>query len=276
MTALKIAADVEPTPTAEVYLVTPAVAKRWLKRNVRNRPIRDRVVNAYARDMVAGNWRMTGEAIKFDTNGALSDGQHRLTAVVKAGISVHMLVVRGILPESQAVMDSGSKRSQSDALTLNGTANAPLIVSTARLGLRYPELGFVSASDVVKSPTNSEVAAFIEDNPSIHRSTEMGHRFYRSGIDAAPSVISLCYMRLAVIDIWAASEFFASTAEMRTNGPGDPRLALARRLSALRADKVRRDTAVELSLILRAWNKWRKGETAASMPANSTIPTRFA
>lgn len=262
-------------PSAEIYVVTPAVAKRWLTRNVRNRPIRQKIVDAYARDMKSGHWKITGEAIKFDTNGALADGQHRLNGVVKSGASVPMLIVRGVEPDAQAVMDSGIKRSQSDAFTLAGIANAPQLVAAARLALKCPELGYVATSEVIKSPTNTEVGAFIEDHPEIHRAAELGRHFYGS-IEASPSVLTIAWMRLAPIDLAACTEFFSSVADMRTDGSGDPRLALARRLTMMRRDKVRRSPEMELSLIFRAWNKWRKGQSAASLPADAKIPDRLA
>ncbi len=52
-------------PSASVVMVDPETARRWLGRNTHNRRIRLRVVAAYARDMSAGNWHITGEAIKF-------------------------------------------------------------------------------------------------------------------------------------------------------------------------------------------------------------------
>ena len=50
-----------PTIEAGVQTVTPKMAIRWLEANQGNRNIRERVVTAYARDMLAGRWRLTGE-----------------------------------------------------------------------------------------------------------------------------------------------------------------------------------------------------------------------
>lgn len=112
------AQNVYPMPTGpgpdeirtEVVEVTPRTAAEWLTLNRRNRRARTLLVSKYAADMAAGQWRMAGEPIKFDTSGNLLDGQHRLSAVMLSGATVTMLVVRGLPPESQAVMDSGSAR----------------------------------------------------------------------------------------------------------------------------------------------------------------------
>lgn len=266
MTALH-AVESAAEPTAGIYKVSPSVAKRWLSRNVRNRPIRKVIVDAYARDMAAGAWQVTGEAIKFDTNGALSDGQHRLTAVVQSGTTVDMLVVRGLAPEAQAVMDSGAKRSASDALAFGGMKNSSIIAAAGRLALREPAAGF--SVERIGSPTNTEIATFVEENPRIKRAAEMASHFYPA-FDAPPSVLALCWMRFEEVGgAFAAHEFFEAVANMTTDGPGDPRLALIRRLANARRSRERLEAAAYLSLIFRTWNAWRKGASVGKLQVES-------
>src|SRR5690606_39031073 len=141
-----------------------------------------------------GAWQITGEAIKFDTNGALADGQHRLSAVVESGASVDMLVVRGVAPEAQTVMDSGAKRTASDALTLVGQKHPAVLAAAARFALREPGAGYVAADDAVRNPTNTEIADFIAQNPELHQAAEIAQHYYPS-FDAPPSVLAVCWMR---------------------------------------------------------------------------------
>lgn len=68
--------------------------------------------------MASGNWRYTGEGIKFGPDGTLLDGQTRLRAIVLSGVTITMPVWRGIDPDAQLVMDSGRPRSNSDALSM--------------------------------------------------------------------------------------------------------------------------------------------------------------
>lgn len=87
-------------PTANVELITPESAAKMLEHN-RNNPrikIDHRIINSYAEDIKRGNYFLNGETIVFDANGDLKDGQHRLMAIVKAGIPVYMMVCRGIDP----------------------------------------------------------------------------------------------------------------------------------------------------------------------------------
>ncbi len=105
--------------TCEVVNVTPTIAKEFLLHNKHNRALSQRCINKYAADMRAGEWRLTGETIAFYENGDLKDGQHRLSAVLKAGISVPMIVVRGI-DDRVKMHDLGHKRSTRDIMSLEG------------------------------------------------------------------------------------------------------------------------------------------------------------
>lgn len=82
----------------EQVQMTPGLAKKMLASNADNqRNLRMSKVEQYVRDMLAGHWPITGETIKVATDGALIDGQHRLTAVLHAAkfrtdITVPMLI----------------------------------------------------------------------------------------------------------------------------------------------------------------------------------------
>src|SRR4051812_13609663 len=95
----------------EFIEVDPGLAEEWLDHNDNNRSIRDRKVAAFKRDLLAGNWRNIGDPIRFDTNGKLVDGQHRLMALIHANqeaaeqITMPLLVIRNVLPQDQVVMD---------------------------------------------------------------------------------------------------------------------------------------------------------------------------
>ena len=93
--------------------VSPNLASEWLKKNKKNRLISQRLVNQYAADMDSGKWSLTHQSIAFHENGDLADGQHRLSAVIKAGKPVTMMVAFGI--KGSAVMDIDSHRARSKA-----------------------------------------------------------------------------------------------------------------------------------------------------------------
>lgn len=101
-----------------VEMITPKQAEKYLQFNTCNRPLRKLLVTNYSNDMKNNNWRLTHQGIAFNCDGTLLDGQHRLAAVVESGVTVQMLVVRGVESRSQLVMDDHAKRSAGDALSL--------------------------------------------------------------------------------------------------------------------------------------------------------------
>lgn len=54
-----------------------------------------------------------------------------------------------------------------------------------------------------------------------------------------------------------------------TSGKGDPRAALLRRLNSARRNGESLGQVVYVSIFLRAWNAWRKGQQLTSIPAES-------
>lgn len=125
--------------STSVVEVTPAMAQEWLNRNKDNRALRKSSVTAFARDMKRGDWVLTHQGIAFSESGRLIDGQHRLSAVVEAGVAVKMMVTTG-LPETwdstgiktMDAVDRGAARSVADQMSIqHGIANAPLVSAAA-------------------------------------------------------------------------------------------------------------------------------------------------
>lgn len=108
-------------------IITPEMAREYLKANKINRPLRDSTVDYYASMMKQGKWMMNGEAICFLKGGSLGNGQHRLAAIIKANIPVKFLVVRGCDDQSFTTYDSGRNRDISDVMSMSGIQNSTWI-----------------------------------------------------------------------------------------------------------------------------------------------------
>lgn len=136
--------------------VSPELAKKWLQeKNTCNRAIRSSVVNRYARDMAAGQWKVSHQGIAFDHDGTLLDGQHRLGAIVLSGVTVQMLVVFDVESESQMVMDDHARRAAEDNLNLGGR----LGVSRADVAMARCVSAFFNVPS--RSPTTTEIGEII-------------------------------------------------------------------------------------------------------------------
>jgi hypothetical protein len=107
-------------------VVTPELARIWLTSfNTRNRAFKYTSAHTYAKDMKAGKWTQ-GSRIMFYADGTLCDGQNRLLAVMESNVNVFFDVLVGATFEEGANVDTGSKRSVSDALQIKG---APLWIA---------------------------------------------------------------------------------------------------------------------------------------------------
>lgn len=116
------AADAEEkTLDAQYMTVSPEKAKEWLQRNEQNRNIRPDRVDRYAKLMRSGDqWMASPDAIAFDYNGRLVNGQHRLKALAQAGVEQTMLVAWNLHPDASMIADVGIKRTAADALVIGG------------------------------------------------------------------------------------------------------------------------------------------------------------
>lgn len=111
----------------EVIEVTPEMAGEWMDRHweriankkFKQRPLSISRVMRYAQAMKDGHWRLSPEPIVIDVNGDITNGQHRLEAVRKAGVTVMMTVTTGWDPDTIEVMDQGITRSNAQLLALN-------------------------------------------------------------------------------------------------------------------------------------------------------------
>lgn len=122
--------------------VTPALARRWLANNFRNRPVKEDTVAAYARDMAAGRWLATHQGVAFNDRDELIDGQHRLLAIVRAGVTVRMMVTFGLPAKplragdemtTMDAVDRGATRSVADQLKIqHGLKEGHLIAMVTR------------------------------------------------------------------------------------------------------------------------------------------------
>lgn len=241
-------------PTTTVETISPATAAAWLEHNTHNRTLDPRTVAVYARDMAAGRWHFTGEAVKWSTGGVLLDGQHRLAAVVESGVPVKMVVVRGLVPESQDSMDIGRRRTAGDALGLHGEKRSTNLAATAKLIL-------TDGDRRNYRPTQSEVLALIAGDPAIRIIVN----------DILPplqikvttlSLQAYVYWRLDRIDSSDTAKFFDALSTLADMPAGSPILALHKRLSAhARRGSSRIYRQEVCSYFFQAWNSWRKGET---------------
>lgn len=183
-------------------VITPEKASEYLNKNNHNRNLRKSLVAKYARDMAAGNWKVTHQGVAMNCDGTVLDGQHRLAAIIESGISVRMLVTSGIATDAQLVMDDHAKRNNADALSLLRSER----VTTQDVAVVRCCVELTSSK--VKSITKSEISqlidvfakplAFVNEIPCSHRDR---------GVTAAPVKAAICLAWFYVDDLDRLAEF---------------------------------------------------------------------
>ncbi len=105
----------------EVVQVTPELARKWLKLNSLNRPLRPSHIETLRISFERGEYVMTHQGIAFVDDGELLDGQHRLSAIAQLQSGTFpMLVTRGLERQlAFPVVDATqAKRNTSDVLSV--------------------------------------------------------------------------------------------------------------------------------------------------------------
>ena len=128
--------------------ITPKIAQEYLQKVdiAHQRKLTISRAQSFAREMTAGHWFLNHQGIAFDEQGRLIDGQHRLKAIELCGITLQMLVTRGIATEmvngvrlfAIDTIDVGYKRQTGEQLTLrHGIENGNRVAAATRSILNW-------------------------------------------------------------------------------------------------------------------------------------------
>ena len=254
---------------AEVVVITPAEAQNILRtKNTVNRSIDRRQVARYAASMKAGAWRVNGEGLIFAPDGTLLDGQNRLAAVVKAGVSVPFCVWHNVPEDTRSTMDSGKKRTAADVLHFKGYHNAKIMAPIVRMAYIYDVIDRAMNLNGRGHEVNTDIIERYADylNPDVAASTEIAAtcRYH-----LRPSVIGLCHLIFSRKNKGLADEFvhLLKTGEHLTQG--HPVLTLLNKLlSCYASGKTRLTVRQQVAYYIKAWNAFVAGETLPDLDWN--------
>lgn len=243
--------------------ITPALARVWLTKNTNNRPLRLDTVKRYVRDIMAGNWLMTGESIIFSTADVLLDGQHRLEAVSRADMPIEALVVFGVTPDAYKAMGQCRPRGASQILTMAGHSNASTLASAARW-INFLTTGR-SYGDAV---TSAEIEIAIVNHPLISHfvSRHVGSKTLKRMPAACLAVMVLAAEKYGLSKIDEFLDKFASGTGL---SKGDPAYELRERLVQVNS-VTRFSTAGVVALTIKAVRAYVMGKTVGLLRYGAT------
>lgn len=254
--------DVQENLDVTLEQITPEQAEEWLEHhNTHNRRIRKGQVANLAQDMQAGRWMFTGDSIKFDQDGTLLDGQHRLAAVLRASVTVPMIVVRGLDPRAQIAIDIQSRRSAADALKLQHQEGDTKNMAAIARGLLMYDEGEV--------PTHPETVEYVmEHHDELEEAARISEMVRRAGLTGGAfyGIAHILLARVAGEDV--AEEFLTKLASGAELEKGSPILLLRRHLAKGLPYGFGRGVwhlRNNLAFVFYAWNAWRDGKELHAM-----------
>lgn len=248
-------------------IITPEIAAAMLERNTHNRPIKKRVLRQYTKAMIDGEWNQNGQIIGFNKSGELVDGQHRLMAVVKSGVSIPAVVVVGLSDSAQETMDVGAKRSFSDMLALRGEVNANTLAAAVRMIWAFDELGTPHVGGSNDQPSAQKLFKKLDETPQIRdvvrkmKRSDFNTPFFSASVTAAFYVI-FCRTN----DEEDVSDFFFKLATGAGLEAGSPIHMLRERLLADRTSGgAKLPTLTRYALLVKAFNAYVLGVRIGSL-----------
>lgn len=275
------ASAIDTTLSTSVEFITPAIAEAWLEKNVNNRPTRRTKLAEFATAMLRGEWMLNGEAIKFDWDGNLTDGQHRLLALIDAGrengeITIPVLVIRGLDPSAQMTMDQGLKRTFSDTLRWLGEKNVVTLGSAVRILDNFLRTGIVSSQQHTRAVTKELLLETLDAHPQIRAclSPPQGDRVGKLLTPASAAALYYLFRRVDEDDAW---QFFW----LLGGGDGEVSGSLAHLRNVLHDNVARTHEKMDVrhrsALTIKAFNAWRGGTDMkiVRFSAGGARPERF-
>ena len=263
-------------------LITPEQAEAMLKLNIdNNRPLHQPTVNQYAIDMMTNKWIVTGDSIKFDKQGRLNDGQHRLHGIIKAGKSVEMWVCYDLDEEALKYIDTGRKRSAKDLFYMKdrlGGGYANEVITLTKKVISWEEnkrsvLNRKSGGTLRGSISNHAIMEYVEQHPEIIENAVYGKLLFQRTPVKLFTATDLGFLRWVFIqkDPKQAEEFLEKLCMKDNVAATSPIACLYNRILSSRDSLT---PFFKLQLTFTAWNLWRenKSVTVLKIGKMETIP----
>lgn len=246
--------------TMSVEQIGPAEAQALLANTASNRRLRQGRIDQYARDMKAGRW--SSSVLRFDPEGNLVDGQHRLWAIITSETAQPFYVERGVTAIS--TIDSGMARTAGDVLAINGEASAITLASAVRFARWFEEYPGLAPSGNSHSPFSpDEIVEHLDANPGLRDAIRWSKATFQKGLPSytSGSLAAALYYLTSQIAPDTAKEFWeqlTSGADLKANSATYAlrQLIIADRLKPANERMLTNELA---AVTIKAWNFWQYG-----------------
>jgi hypothetical protein len=252
-----------PPVQSRVFTLTPMICETLVNDyNQGNRPDKPRNIARYSDDMAADNWPLTGDTIKFSNARRLRDGQNRLKACIRCGVSFQTHMVFGIDDEAFDRLDQGRNRNGADVLAIAGYPNA-VVLSAAVRWVHLIESDRAKARDtyppaeilrLLRERYDPALPGFVQQGRAISKETGQPHGF----------IVAILYL-IHRANPTKAADFTLAWETGKFDGKFKAIGLLHSRLASIRASTSGRvHDVVRAALIILAWNIYVAGRKGRS------------
>lgn len=256
----------------KLYKFTPEDAKKLLETNYEGqRHLKQAKVSQFADLMSRGEWDpYRGDLIRI-ANGVLIDGQHRLSAQVRAGVDCVHLVYEDATVDDFKFIDTGTSRTAADSL--GGIKSSNTIAAMLRLRVKAKKFGIYSPKVFSSSyiPANDEICDEYEEDVDlerIHRASKI-----RSAIGwSSVSAIAYFFWILEYAKDQQKVEMFEEEcgSDYLTNRSF---VMMRKYLQKMKGDRRGITTAKTFELFVRVWNAYYDDRELAKIVMTGNVPT---
>lgn len=252
--------------------ITPELAQQFLCKTVRNRKITQGVVDFYVNQMRSGQWRLTGDSIKFSVDDVLMDGQHRLKAIIAYGKPIDIFVTEGLEPETFDVLDTGKSRTAGDLLSVFGVEKANNIAAIVRFIVHFKRGKFSQGYHKRDSVTNHDILEFVNKHPGLNEVLNFVHLVYRDFRFVPVSILGGLYFLFAEKNQSKADQFFTQYRTGLDLQKGSPVYLLRDKLLRDQTNKTKFTQRQKVALFIVAWNNFIQGKELSKLILSEEFP----
>lgn len=271
---LKLAAPFDHGIRVQFVFVTPELADKFELPD-RQRPLSVSTAARYEGDMISGDWVFTGDTIKFDTDGKLIDGQHRVRSIIESGKGQWSLIVTGLPTRAILATDQNYRRTVANQLAVQfGTTNANTVAAiTNRVwhwtngNYSIPEQARIPSAPFLNvRPTIAQsVRTFLTWEDELQDAARHAIRLYVSMPKVSPSTIGFAWFLLGRADMDRREKFFheVSGNPSRISPTYPP--AVMHRVATIGQRRLEENRDLRwrmLPYLFETWNRWMTWELA--------------
>lgn len=237
----------------KIETIDEVKALEYLTHSDGNRPYRQAYTSELASKQERGEWQINGDSIRFDSDGILRDGQHRLKMVTQTGIAIEVVVIRGIDPNAFITMDIGRKRNLGDVLSIQGEANPQNLAGALSWIRRY-----LTRNMLFYGATHEQHLAILSQHSGVRDSVAFCFNLSKpAGYPGQPSITTACHYLFSRVDPLKAGELIKGYVTGLGLDIKDPIYRLREQVIGYKKSKLKPTPQQMFGLFCFAWNAFK-------------------